>query len=103
MKDYFLRADNRETIDQALYSAGLLFYVGGEPVLNVAVDYVDTISRPTGRILLDTEGVEYPEQGPVEGYHANLRAALTAEQEALLPIIERPGNPHRIFAGGILT
>ena len=102
MKDYFLRADNRQVIDGALQSAGLLSYIEGEPVLNAAVDYVGTIYRPTGVILLDAEGGEYPEMQMVEGYHVNLRADLTAEQEALLPIIEAPNNPQRIFAGGIL-
>lgn len=102
MKDYFLRAENRQAMDQALQSAGLLSYIEGEPVLGAAVDYVGTIYRPTGVMLLDAEGGEYPEMRAVDGYHANLRADLTAEQEALLPIIEAPNQPQRIFAGGIL-
>ncbi|GGE68202.1 hypothetical protein GGR41_000584 [Paenalcaligenes hominis] len=104
MKDYFLRANSRKIIDEALQSAGLLSYIDGESVTphDVAIDYVGTIYRPTGHMLLDTEGEEYPEIKPVEGYHANLRADLTAEQEALLPIIEAPNQPQRIFAGGIL-
>lgn len=102
MKDYFLRSESRQAMDQALQSAGLLFYMDGEPVLSAAVDYVGTIYRPTGVMLLDTEGDEYPEMRAVDGYHANLRADLTAEQETLLPIIEAPNRPQRIFAGGIL-
>jgi len=102
MKDYFLRAENRLIIDQALQSAGLLSYIEGEPVLSAAVDYVGTIYRPTGVMLLNAEGGKSPEMQAVEGYHANLRADLTAEQEALLPIIEAPNQPQRIFAGGIL-
>lgn len=102
MKDYFLRANSRKIIDEALQSAGLLSYIDGEYVANAAIDYVGIVDRPTGRMLLDSEGEEYPEMAPVEGYHVNLRADLTAEQEALLPIIEAPNNPQRIFAGGIL-
>lgn len=104
MKDYFLRADNREQIDQALQSAGLLFYVDGELITpeEVVVYYVGAVFRPTGIMLMDEEGNEYPEEKPVDGYHVNLRAALTPEQEALLPIIPEPANPQAIFAGGIL-
>ncbi|AQS50711.1 hypothetical protein PAEH1_02575 [Paenalcaligenes hominis] len=102
MKDYFLRAENRLFIDQALRNVGLLSYIDGEYVANAAIDYVGIVDRPTGRMLLDNEGEEYPEMEPVEGYHVNLRADLNAEQEALLPIIEAPNNPQRIFAGGIL-
>lgn len=104
MKDYFLRADNREAIDQALQTAGLLFYVDGELVtpIDVVVYHVGKVIRPTGRMLTGEEGNEYPEEKPIEGYHVNLRAALTPEQEALLPIIPEPANPQAIFAGGIL-
>lgn len=104
MRDYFLHSATREQIDQALRNAGLLFYESDEPVVldNVAIDYVGVVDRPTGRLLLDSEGEEYPEMAPVEGYHVNLRAALTEEQKALLPIIPEPDNPQRIFAGGIL-
>lgn len=102
MKDYFLRAETREQIDQALQSAGLLFYVDGVPTANVAIDYVGTVHKSTGNMLTDEDGLEYPEVKRVDGYHVNLRGELTAEQEALLPIIETPSQPQRIFAGGIL-
>lgn len=104
MRDYFLRADNREQIDQALQFAGLLFYVDGEPMTSeeTALYYVETVFRSTGKVLMDEEGNEYPEEKPVAGYHVNLRAALTPEQEAMLPIIPEPKNPRAIFAGGIL-
>lgn len=98
MKDYFLRADTREQIDQALQAAGLLIEQNGELIPTAAIDYVGTIYRPTDQV--DDEGE--PIMAPVEGYHANVRATLTPEQEALLPIIDAPNNPQRIFAGGIL-
>lgn len=104
MRDYFLRAKSQKTIDQALQSAGLLFYVDGELVtpIDVVVYHVGKVIRPTGRMLTDEEGNEYPEEKPVEGYHVNLRAELTPEQEGLLPIIPEPKNPQAIIAGGIL-
>lgn len=104
MKDYFLRAESREQIDQALINAGLLTLIDGEPVesSSVSIDYVGTIHRDSGQYTLDKDGFEVAIMEPIEGYHVNLRGKLTAEQEALLPIIETPRHPQRIFAGGIL-
>lgn len=100
MKDYFLRAQSREQIDQALIDAGLLTVVEGEPIVNpdAIIDYVGTIHRPSG--ALDEEGS--PIMEPVEGYHVNLRGNFTQEQIDVLPIIDAPNNPQRVFAGGIL-
>lgn len=55
MKDYFLRANNRQIIDDALQSAGLLSYIEGEQVtpIDVVVYHVGKVTRPTGRILTD--------------------------------------------------
>lgn len=98
MKDYFLRADSRDTIDQALQSAGLLLSIEDELVPTVLIRYVDKVFRPTGAMLLDDDGNEYAEQAPVEGYHVNLRCYLTKQQQALLPLIDRPKNPQEVFA-----
>lgn len=100
MKDYFLRAQSREQIDQSLTAAGLLTIVDGEPITSpeVVIDYVGTIYRPSG--ALDEEGIQVME--PVEGYHVNLRGNLMQQQVDKLPIIDAPNNPQRIFAGGIL-
>lgn len=98
MKDYFLRAESREQIDQALINAGLLTVVDGEPTTSpeINIDYVGIIYRPSG--ALDEEGS--PIMEPVEGYHVNLRVRgeLTPEQLAILPIIPKPNKPHRVFA-----
>lgn len=100
MKDFFLRANTREQIDQALIDAGLITIVDGEPITSpeVIIDYVGAIYRPSG--ALDEEGS--PIMEAVEGYHVNLRGNLTQQQADKLPIIDVPNNPQRIFAGGIL-
>ena len=100
MRDYFLRADTREAIGQALINAGLLTIVDGDPITSpeVVIDYVGIIYRPSG--TLDEEG--NPIMEPIEGYHVNLRGNLTQQQVDKLPIIDAPNNPHRIFAGGVL-
>lgn len=111
IKDYFLRAETKEQIDVALEGAGILTITESEAengevereyTYSAAVDYVGTVHRPTGAMITDDDGVEYPETAPVDGYHANVRGNLTPEQVALLPCIERPGSPQRIFAGDVL-
>lgn len=105
MKDYFLRANSRKAIDEALHSAGLLLYVEGEIATNHEVnilDYIGQIPKETGRIGKDEDGSEYPESVLSADYHVNLRGTLTPEQEAVLPIIPWPQKPYRIPAGGLL-
>jgi hypothetical protein len=36
---------------------------------------------------------------PIDGWHVNIKADLTAEQEAALPLITAPTTPYRIWAG----
>jgi hypothetical protein len=35
---------------------------------------------------------------PLDGFHANLRGELSAEQIAQLPLIEAPQAPYRVWA-----
>lgn len=103
MKDYFLRAENRQAMDHALINAGLLSVIEGEPITSPEVailDYIGQIPEETGHSLTDEDGFEYPEMTPIDGYHANLRVRgeLTPEQLAILPVIPKPNKPHRVFA-----
>jgi hypothetical protein len=67
-----------------------------EPML----DIIGTIYAQTGNMLTDDDGNEYPETEAMDGYHANLRAGLNAEQKAALPIMTKtPKNPVRKWAG----
>jgi len=61
-----------------------------------ALDIIGTISEPTGVMLTDEEGNEYPEMQPIDGYHTNLLAerGITG-----LPEITAPTTPYRKFAG----
>ena len=60
-------------------------------------DLIGTIYKPTGTMLKDEEGNEYPEMVAVEGYHVNtLPSEVT---EALQPYVVVPSTPNRIFAG----
>jgi hypothetical protein len=67
-----------------------------EPML----DIIGTIYQPTGETLAGEGDVEYPEMAAIEGYHANLRAGLNAEQKAALPLLTKtPKTPVRKWAG----
>lgn len=79
----------------------------GDPylVLNThdyAIDLVGVIYEPTGVMLTDAEGNEYPETAPVSGWHVNLRLlndTMRAEAEALdLAYGANPTTPSRTWA-----
>jgi len=62
----------------------------------VALDLIGTIHEPSGNMLTDDEGNEYPEMVALDGYHANLIAESCIEG---LPEIVPPNTPYRIWAG----
>ena len=52
--------------------------VEGDPYLvqytkDYAIDVVGVLYRPTGNMLTDADGNEYPEQAPIDGWHINIR------------------------------
>ena len=122
--NYYLQAESEEALWQALEDAGVTqrhydmddssnvrpadldpeaqWEPTGEydslPVAGVDLDVIGTIFKPTGVMLTDEEGNQYPQMEAIPGYHANIRG-ITAEQAALLPTIEKPSSPVRIWAG----
>ena len=53
-------------------------------------DVIGTIYKPTGTMLTNEEGMEYPEMEAIEGYHVNIRNYTDApelEQYAVVPTI----------------
>lgn len=61
-----------------------------------SLDPIGVIYRPTGNILTDENGIEYPEMAAIAGYHVNFLGDLPAVASAY---IVTPLNPVRIFAG----
>jgi len=121
---YYLKATTESALWTALGKAGLAHKVyNPDDPLNVApadlgydetweptgayewqadtsmLDVIGPIYAKTGNTLTDSEGFEYDETQAVEGYHANLRESLTAEQVAALPTVSAPATPYRIWAG----
>jgi len=97
--DYFLKADSEDALNAALLDAGI--YAEGEEGFTlaapVALDVIGIIYQPTGD-MQEVDGMEMPVMAPIDGYHANLRGNLTAEQVAKLPIIDAPSTPSRVWA-----
>jgi hypothetical protein len=48
-----------------------------------AIDVVGTLHEPTGTMLTDDEGNEYPEMAPMAGWHVNIRLVGDAVRETV--------------------
>ena len=68
---------------------------------NHSFDIVGLIHEPTGNMLTDDEGIEYPEMAPIDGWHVNLRIRgnyMRAEAEAInTDFGVEPATPHRTW------
>jgi hypothetical protein len=98
MKNYYLKFESQAELEATLIAAGLGTKNDDIFVSNYPLDIIGVIHRPTGGMVTTEDGFEYPETTTIEGYHANLLAELTADQEDDLPIID-VNNPVRKWAG----
>ena len=68
---------------------------------NHSFDVVGLIHEPTGTMLTDAEGMEYPEMAPIPGWHVNLRIRgdyMRDEAEAIDAVSGvEPSTPHRTW------
>lgn len=64
----------------------------------VALDIIGTIYKPTGVMLTDEEGNEFPETAPIPGFHANLRLIEDKDVTTLEPWIIEVNTPTRVWA-----
>ena len=106
MTDYNLKAANESTLTAALLDAGILTNVidadtqetiRTQVANGYSLDIIGIIHKPTGAVTIN-DGFETPVMAALDGYHANLRADLTDEQIAVLPVIAAPNNPVRVWA-----
>jgi hypothetical protein len=78
----------------------------GEPYLitathDYAIDIVGVIYKPTGEMLTDAEGNEYPEMAPLDGWHINIRLIGDADRskiDTLSEYLVEPKTPMRVWA-----
>ena len=100
----FYHQDTETTVDEET-GEETVFNVG-EPHLvphtkDYAIDVVGVIYRPTGDMLTDADGNEYPEQAPLDGWHVNIRLigdARRADVEAIDAVYGvAPASPERVW------
>jgi hypothetical protein len=107
MKNYYLKFEDQAELEAILLAndlATMFPAMNGEPeqlVPKTNLDVIGLIYKPTGNVLTAEDGFEYLEQAPITGWHANLKANLTEEQElALTPfLVPEPATPTRKWAG----
>ena len=127
MATYYLKADSEQALWEALQSVGLARKeFDPEDELNqrpldlalgevetweptgayewksntIWLDIIGEVYQKTGATVTTDDGDEYPEFAAIEGFHANLKARLTDEQEALLPLLDAtPKTPMHKWAG----
>ena len=78
----------------------------GDPYLvahshDYAIDVVGTLHEPTGTMLTDDEGNDYPETAPVDGWHVNVRLVGDAMRETVEALDAThgvtPNSPSRVW------
>ena len=78
----------------------------GDPYLvthshDYAIDVVGVLQEPTGTMLTDDEGNEYPETAPVDGWHVNVRLVGDAMREVVEALDAShgvtPNSPSRVW------
>ena len=78
----------------------------GDPYLvahshDYAIDVVGVIQEPTGTMLTDDEGNDYPETAPVDGWHVNIRLVSDAMRETVEALDAAhgvtPNSPSRVW------
>jgi hypothetical protein len=103
MNDFYLKTNDLHELWDLLLAQDLAETVtdpeGGTQYIakGIALDIIGTIFKPTGNMITSGE-LTFPEQLPVEGFHANIRGDLTSEQQAALPLISAPATPYRVWA-----
>ena len=100
----FYRQDYVTVVDEETGESSLV--EDGESYLlthshEYAIDVVGTIQEPTGTMLTDDEGNEYPEMAPVDGWHVNIRLVGDAVRETVEALDTThgvtPNSPSRVW------
>jgi hypothetical protein len=91
MNTIHLRTDTYEDFLAACVTAGL---VQEDAIVtsshNHFIDLIGTLYAPTGNMLTDDEGNEYPEKEAISGYHANMRCRKPIGLEHLAVAVNNP-------------
>ena len=94
----FYRQDYITTVDEEGVETQV---ADGDPYLvqfthDYAISVVGTLHEPTGTMLTDEEGNEYPEMAAMTGWHINIRLVGDAVRETVEALDESHGvNPEQ--------
>ena len=61
------------------------------------IDTIGTIYKPTGVMLKDSDGMNYPEPVAVDGWHVNVRLADGEDGDVLSAYAVTPATPMRVW------
>jgi hypothetical protein len=95
--DIHLKFPNESTATNFLLSTGVWVRFNNHNIdaKGYLTDVIGPIYKPTGTMLTDEDGFEYPEMVDVGGWHVNMRGELP---EAMAPYkITVSGIPYRIW------
>jgi hypothetical protein len=101
MQDYYLKTNTEKELWDCLVALDLAIWVEESSRFQsrgINLDIIGTIYKPTGNEITTEQGYKYPETVAVPGFHANIRADLTEEQQAQLPLVAAPATPYRVWA-----
>ncbi len=100
--DIHLKFPDEATATSLMLETGLLQQVIDDDgnVTNVQgqgqmIDIIGSIHKPTGVMLTNEDGFEYPEMLDVGGWHVNMRGEVPASIKPY--VITVSGTPHRIW------
>lgn len=101
MRDFYLKFESKEEARKELLKAG--FEGGEENSLShpkAVVDVIGTIYKPTGKIIIDSDGADSEEVLSVEGFHVNIRTWCDVLSEALVntEAVVNPVTPAHVWA-----
>ena len=85
--NYCLKFQNQSTADSIL----------GETPRYRNIDTIGVIYKPTGVMIKDKDGIEYPEMMPLDGWHVNVWVLPEEDAAPLQPYTIEPSNATRCW------
>ena len=105
MSDFYLKFSSKTEADSVLYTTtdevtdaeGVVVQEATSKPNFANIDVLGTISKPTGAVTVNEEGVEVPVMAELDGYHVNVRVVGSEDSSALVPFSVVPTVPRRVW------
>lgn len=78
-------------------SAANSVLMDGETPRYKNIDTIGVIYKPTGVMLTNSDGTEYQETQPLDGWHVNVWLLPDEDGAALQPYVVTPSTPSRVW------